>query len=392
MKKLLHCLLLAAGLALALTARAADPPKVSNVFADSDIQSVLGEIASATGSSILADSSVKGIAISLELKDDTVEGALEKIALITGLYWKRRDNSYLVSAATPEAPLFAEFAQTRLYRPRTLPAESLFSLLTRSFQTFAQMDKEANLITITAPSRQLKLIWDALTEADRPGRQFVVEALVTEMSTELMRESGFSWSWRYFAQGDGLGLAASAAKVEDIVRMKQMITEKKASLRASPRVLATEGKEAMLTVGTETYVKLASEDYGGMRGSQYQRINTGISLKFIGFLEEDGAMNLHLMPEVSDAISSHDGNPATTVRRMNTYLRVRPGETVALGGLIQASEVRRDSRTPILGSLPLIGPLFRSTKREKKETEVVILITPRLVDQAAPTLGESRRG
>lgn len=378
MIRFVRSLLLAVGLLLALAAHSQEAPRISNVFTDADVQSVLTEVATAASATILADTSVKGMTITLELKEDTVESALEKVCLLAGLSWKKKESSYLVSTAAPDAPLYSEFAVTRLYRPRTQPAESLYGLLAKSFQAYAAMDREANLLTITAPEKLMKLIWAALQEADRPGRQFVLEALITEMSSEVVRESGFSWSWRYFAQGAGLGIVAAATQMEDVLKVKQLLTEKKASLRANPRVLATEGREAMLTVGTETYVKLATDELPGIRGTQYQKINTGISLKFIGFLEEDGTLNLHLQPEVSDAITTNDGNPSTTVRRMSTHLRVRPGETVAIGGLIQSSEVRRDSKTPVLGDLPLVGALFRGSKRERSETEVVMLITPKL--------------
>lgn len=358
----------------------AEPPsarRFSNVFEDAEIKLVLREVGSATGAMIVADSSVKGEGLSIQFNDDSIETALDKLAYSLGLVWKRKGDMYLVSAGTPDSPLFFEFAQTRAYVPRVEKAESLFALLARPMQAYAQVDKTSNLITVTAPKRQLDAVWKALESCDQPRQQFTVEALVTEMNQEDSASAGFSWNWRNFAQGIDTGLAYSQATSSDVVTMKALIGGKKATLLANPTVLASEGKEASITVGTETYYSIASGNANAPT-IQFQKVNTGIVLTVTGFVEEDGTLNLHLQPEVSDAAAPVGGSPTTTVRKADTYVRVRPGEAIALGGLTHVTETNESSKVPVLGDIPLVGSLFRSNQKVKKKTEVVILIVPRL--------------
>ncbi len=363
----------------ALWAHAQSAPTITNVFTDQSIRQVISEIATLSGVSILADSSVKGAELSIEFKNDTVESALDKLSYVGNLIWKKKGTNYLVSTPTPDAPMFSEFATTKVYVPRTQPAESLYALLARSFVVYAQLDKSANLISITAPERQLRMIWESLEAADCPRRQFMVEALVTEIKEGDGKETGFSWNWRHFAQGDTGGMSYAKASPADIINLKALITANKATVRANPSILASEGREASLTVGNETYFSLVTGT-ASFSNVQLQRVNTGITLRLTGFIEPSGALNLHLQPEVSDAAAPVGGNPSTTVRRMDTYLRVEPGQTIAIGGLIQETETRDQQKTPVLSELPIVGALFKSSRMVKRKTEVVILITPRLLN------------
>ncbi len=353
--------------------------KVTNVFTDQDVKSILSEIANVTGVSILSDSSVKSNEISIEFKDDSVEVALEKLSYVAGLLWKKKGDLYLVSTPSPDAPMFNEFAKTRIYVPRTQPAESLYGLLARSYSPFANLDKSANLISITAPDKIMSTIWAALEAADGRRRQFVVEALVTEIKEEQGKETGFSWNWKHFGVGADMGISYATATADDIVNIKALISDNKATLRANPSILAAEGREASITIGSETYFSIVTGSTTNTN-IQLQRINTGITLRLTGFVEDSGALNLHLQPEVSDAAAPVGGNPATTVRRADTYVRVEPGQTIVLGGLIRDIESKVTTKIPLLGDIPLVGTVFRSSRQVKQRTEVVIMITPRLIE------------
>jgi hypothetical protein len=372
-------LLLAIFTMLTVWAQAQTGP-VTNVFTDQDIRTVLSEVATLGGVTILPDTSVKAGEVSIEFKGDTVESALDKLSIIGGLMWKKKGDMYLVSTGAPDSPMFNEFAKTKVYIPRTQPAESLYALLARSYIAYAQLDKSANMISITAPEKQLNAIWASLEAADGIRKQFVVEALVTEVSEVQGKETGFSWSWRKFAQGDDLGMSYAKATSADIVYLKAMISNNTATLRANPSILAVEGREASLTIGSETYFSIVTGNANNTF-TQLQRVNTGITLKLTGFVEPGGALNLHLQPEVSDAAAPVGGNPSMTVRRVDTYLRVEPGQTIAIGGLIRDTETNESEKVPVLGDIPVVGSLFRNSRKSKKRTEIIILITPRLIAQ-----------
>lgn len=351
---------------------------ISNVFTDTDIKAVIQEMCNSSGATIVADTSVKGMEINIEFKKDTVDSALDKLSYAGNLLWKKKGDIYIVSTSTPDAPLFSEFAETKVYNPHTQPAENLFGLLTRSFTTYAQLDKAANLISVTAPPKQMDMIMKALVAADQPKKQFAVEAMVTEMNTQAIKNAGFSWNWRYFAEGTDLSFTYASATASDLVSIKAMISNNKAELRANPKVIASEGHEATINVGNETYFPLVTGT-GQTQSIQYQKIVTGITLKFTGYIETDGMVNLHIQPEVSDAVQLVNGVPQTTVRKADTYLRVRFGDTIALGGMMVTNTTNNVNKVPILGDIPIVGQAFRSQSKEKDTREVVILITPRMI-------------
>lgn len=354
-----------------------EPIKVTNIFTEADIRTVLSEVATAAKTTIIPDASVKDLTISLELNNDTIESALEKIAQFGNLVWKKKGTSFLVSSGQPDSPLFLEFAITKPYHPRSQSAESLYTLLAPSLQLFTRLDKDANMLSVTGPEARVEKVMDALTRIDVAQEQFIVEAMVTEIKQEKGKEFGFSWSWKNFAS-EMLGLSYARASNEDVAKVKSLITDGNAEMKANPRVIATQGKEAMITVGNETYFPINSGN-AQFPTITLQRISTGITLKFIGYVEADGTMNLHLMPEVSDAVAEVNGAPTTTVRRADTNMRIKEGETIVLGGLIVETKKRTSNKVPVLGDIPLIGKLFQSGSTCEIRKEIVILITARRI-------------
>jgi type II secretory pathway component GspD/PulD (secretin) len=360
---------------------------VSNVFAGTDIREALSEIASAAGVTIIPDESLKATAVYMEFRNEPIESAIEKLALLSGAYWKKRsDGVYLVSQGTPDSGLFREFAESTNYIPENEAATTLQSLLPANYKPYVQVDAKTNLITITAPTQLLSRIVADLQHIDAPVRQFVVEALVTELNGEATKDFGFSWSWRNFAQGDDLGLTYAKAGFADIAKLKALIENHKATLRANPRLSAFEGREASLTIGQETYFSILSGNVQ-FPTAQIQLIKTGVTLQFTGYISRDGTITLTLSPEVSDAIVSVNGNPTTNVRRVSTQVRVRPGETIAIGGLIQESNTHTVAKIPILGNIPLLGELFTHRATDNRRSEVIILITPRLSESGVGDKG-----
>lgn len=360
---------------------------VSNVFSGTDIREALSEVAAAVGATIIPDESIKSVAVYMEFKNESVESVLDKLALLAGAYWKKTGpNTYLMSQATPEASLFREFAVTKNYIPQNQSSTTIQSLLPANYKTFVQSDAKTNLMAITAPSALMPRILSDIQRLDAPSRQFVVEALVTQINNGNDKDFGFSWSWKNFAAGTDLGLSYAKAGFADIAKLKALITERKATLRANPRVTAFEGRESTLSVGQDTYYSILTGNVQ-FPTAQIQLIHTGVILKFTGFIAEDNTFTLNLEPEVSDAVVSVNGNPTTNVRRVSTTVRIKPGETIAIGGLVQETTSRRVQKVPILGSLPIVGELFTNRQNSSDKSEVIILITPRLSETGVGTTG-----
>jgi type II secretory pathway component GspD/PulD (secretin) len=352
-----------------------------------DLREALRDLSRQTGVQIISDESAEGVFVTLRLDAVPLEEALDKLLLFGSLHWKKKDETLvLVSAATPDARFFREFAVTRRYVPQHQSALSLAALLPPLYDGMVLADEESNVLSITAPEPLMARLLDDLRVIDAPSRQFVVEALIAEVTTDRGQDTGFSWSLGQFA-GDASGLSYTTATQADVIRLQALLTEGRATLRANPRLTAFEGRPAMINVGQDTYL-LVFQDLVFLPRSQAQVIQTGITLSFTGFISEDGWITLRLEPEVSDAVVTIDQNPTTAVRRARTHVRVRSGETIAIGGLIQDAETRSVHRLPILGQIPLIGELFTHRRSFKRRTETVILITPHITETGAGTIKE----
>ena len=157
---------------------------------------------------------------------------------------------------------------------------------------------------------------------------------------------------------------------------------------AEPTLIALSGERASFLAGGEFPVPIAQSNGDGGNGNGGITVEFkpfGVSLAFTPTVLADGVINLVVEPEVSsiDPSASISVNglviPGLQTRRANTTLELRDGQSFAIAGLIRQDFQDTVRQFPILGSIPIIGSLFRSTSFAKQETELVIIVTPRLV-------------
>ena len=169
----------------------------------------------------------------------------------------------------------------------------------------------------------------------------------------------------------GLGIRLQALEQQGLIRTL-----------AQPNIIALSGETGNFLVGGEFPVPTGISQNGQVT-IEFKQF--GVGLSFTPTLLEDGMINLLVAPEVSSldpaaGIDLRDIRiPGLRVRRARTTLELRDGQTFALAGLIQ-NDFRDTVRgVPLLGKIPILGALFRSTSFERQETELVILVTPRIV-------------
>ena len=157
---------------------------------------------------------------------------------------------------------------------------------------------------------------------------------------------------------------------------------------ANPTLVALSGETASFLAGGEFPIPVVQSSGGGNEGGGNITVEFkpfGVSLAFTPTVLADGIINLQVEPEVSsiDPTASIVINgltiPGLQTRRANTVLELRDGESFALAGLIRKDFQTTVRQVPILGSIPIIGALFRSSGFQKGETELVIVVTPRIV-------------
>ncbi len=168
---------------------------------------------------------------------------------------------------------------------------------------------------------------------------------------------------------------------------------------AEPNIIAISGQEGSFLAGGKIFIPVSQSVTGGIPTISLEEKEFGIGLKFTPTVLEDGLINLRVAPEVSElsqtgiAITSGSNAsilPSFTTRRATTTVQLRDGQSFAIAGLIKNNVTETITRFPILGEIPILGALFRSSEFQHDKTELLFVITPRLVkalppDYALPT-------
>jgi pilus assembly protein CpaC len=175
------------------------------------------------------------------------------------------------------------------------------------------------------------------------------------------------------------------------VMIRALETRDLARRLAEPNLVTTSGDTASFLAGGEFPFPVGTKD--GQIMIEFKQF--GVALAFTPTVLNAGLINLKIAPEVSDIDLNNTVEisniriPGLTVRRANTTVELKDGQSIAIAGLLQHAHRTNQQQLPWIGQVPVLGALFRSSEYQKEETDLVIIVTPRLVKPARP--GENLR-
>lgn len=159
---------------------------------------------------------------------------------------------------------------------------------------------------------------------------------------------------------------------------------------AEPNLVTTSGQPADFLAGGEFPVPIVQGGTAQSTAITVEFKPFGVKLQFTPVVLGNGRISIKMEPEVSDVDFTFAVNsggfrvPGTRTRRLSTTVELDDGQTFAVGGLLDNRVAANKDVTPLLGDLPVIGPLFRSVRYLRQETELVVLVTPRIVSGMKP--------
>jgi pilus assembly protein CpaC len=242
-------------------------------------------------------------------------------------------------------------------------------------------------------------------------QQVMLEVKVAEVSKALIDKLGaalnlqrVSGGWAYtiladFLTGSGGIIDAFKKATGEFITIDGENKDGLVKILAEPNLMAMSGQEGSFLAGGKVYFPVAQgSSAGGIIGGTVpitlQEENFGVGLKFTPTVLEGGRINLKVTPEVSElapegvAIQAVNAGgrtiaPLITTRRASTTVQLYDGQSFAIGGLIKYN-VRTDIKAfPVLGEIPIIGALFRSSAFQTDKTELLFVVTPHLVKPMA---------
>jgi general secretion pathway protein D len=305
-------------------------------------------------------------------------------------------------------------------------------------------DKRSNGLVIMASKGDMATIMDVLKDMDIMLSQVLIEAVILSVSLDNTMQSGVDWVQRSmiayqrngnardpvfsFAGGGGGGKGApldattlsSTAQLGGLgsgltyyfthfglnldAIVKWASSDSRTRVLSSPVIITTDNKEAKIDVSSQQYVTRGSSSQAV--GNTYQTVpvvdiqQVKLTLTVTPRINEKKFVSMEINQKIDDpgapqAIPDANGRlvewPTLISREMSASIAVRSGETIILGGLIKNSKTQGNSKIPILGDIPLLGMAFRYSNNQDKREEVVVFITPRVLDTPEEIENESRR-
>ena len=223
--------------------------------------------------------------------------------------------------------------------------------------------------------------------------QVRLEAQVIAINPEDKKYLGFQYSGALSSSGlsagsaqgiffggesyrDGSGATPYRNNID--VALQALVIQSKAKILSRPSITTMSGEAAVIQVGGE--IPYTTRDSQGVANTEYK--DYGIILQFRPVVDAQNRIVSSIHTEISKPNGETvDGQPVLERRRTDSVVTVAPGSTMVIGGLMDSSESKTVSKIPFLGDIPVIGEFFKYTAKSKDKQELVVLITPYLVDE-----------
>lgn len=392
--------------------------KTSLVFDNADVRDILRLIAEISELNIIASDAVKGN-VSLRLIDVPWDQALDLILDVTGLGMIQEGNvvrvlpkeqirsmreAELTAVRTEEKlePLVTEVV-TVSYADLGSVAGPAKDLLSDRGNITA--DSRNKLLIITDVTQRIQKAKELITILDTPERQVMIEARIVQVNSNYSRDLGVNWALFETDNSDfknitgagggflvntaqpgvgtipatpGLGTQFEIGIGSTILdlQISALETDGKGKVISTPRVTTLNGETATISQGTTIPYQSSGAD-----GPKTEFVNAVLKLEVTPVINPDDSIILEILA-TNDSPSQTGGTetaPQIDTKKAETKVLIHDGETTVIGGIFVENTTENESGVPGLMSVPVVGNLFKSQKKQVTKDELLIFITPRIM-------------
>ncbi len=377
-----------------------------------DLGNVVRETASQLGTDLFILSDLSG-KVNAKCSGLTFDDVLDYLFKGTNYTYRQEGKIYLIGDKNVSG-----IASTQLIRLNHIKADGIIDLLPPAFasKTMLQIIKEHNSLMVVGAQDAIREVEGFINKIDHPIAQILIEAVVVDYQNTDLKELGLR-AWMS-------GLADSTASTDQflptydvtanstllnksisfygpqlgiknigrlpdgfMLNLKALEEDKKANVRSVPQIATLNGHPASIKIGQTQYYKLKSESpiIGGNQiinqvTDRFEKITAEISLMITPWVSASGEITTEIKPEFSTPHGGFSAETPPTIdhRVLESTVRLRDGETIVLGGLMQTNDSNTIDKIPVLGSIPILGRVFQYRSHNIVKSKLMIYITPHL--------------
>ncbi|MFC1516352.1 SH3 domain-containing protein [Thermodesulfobacteriota bacterium] len=383
-----------------------DSDLISLNFREIDIRALISALAMKQEINIVMAKDVSG-KISVHLYQVTLDEALDAITLAGGFGYHYYGDLYYVYKPQKSRDPEQDLIEMRVFKLNFVEVEKVQEILDDipGMRKIKIHEPSKTLIARDTPEN-IQKIETLLTYWDTVPRQVMIEAKILDVKltddmtlgvdwNQLLGEAalgtgGFSRAVLPTAPGTnpvpatgagvfgnlitGVGTAYQFTAAIDALQEKTEV-----NTLSTPKILAIHGKKARVQVGGKQGYRVSSTSLGVLTES-IEFIDTGTILEITPYINEEGSVLLNVKPSISTASITTGGIPVVSETTVTTWMLAQSGQTVFIGGLIQELKTRKKEMIPCLGDIPGIGAIFGRTASGFGKFEMVVLITPQIIE------------
>jgi type IV pilus assembly protein PilQ len=394
---------------------------ISVRFKETTVADCINIFDAQTELNIVSTPSVEGRVQWFSLKEVTFETAMNEFLRVTGYESFQSGQMLYLGTASDILAIkhYGDKVERRIYYPNYVSAKELTTLIT-PFLT-----ETGTVVTNTAPEigiaadasaaggddfggTEVVIVQDLATslweidqivqQVDRRPMQVSIEAMILSVKLDDSNEMGVNFEFlrdhsnsrlitnstiddlsTISLTGTGVRFGLLSGSVSSLVTALESIGD--TNVIAAPRLLCLNKQRAEILIGSELgYVSTTVTENAATQAVEF--LEVGTQLRIRPYISSDGIIRMEVHPELSTGsvrIEQGFTLPDKEVTQVTTNVSCRDGHTVILGGLIREDLVSSASQVPLFGSLPYVGPLFRSTLESTDRNEIIVLLTPRII-------------
>lgn len=387
-------------------------PTVSLNFIQEDIRIVLHTLSILGGINIVIDESVAKNSPYITIRLDRVplEDALDLIAQTKGLLYRKTENAVIFERSDIAEPYIV-----KLQYANAEDVKTSVSAAAEELKLKIGADTQSNALIIAGSPTGVLRMKQIIRELDARLLQVELEAKVIAINESATKQLGVEWSWdetpkayeyqppsvdsssgkitkpatitRHTPVGNGYPGIIQYGRSPDgmpyefyySAKINALVSKGEAKVLSRPKVTTVSGKEARILIGDRIPVQTETVA-NGTTSISTTYLDTGIKLTYTPVIGADGRISARVHTEVSTPQLVADTKQyQITTREAETYVSMKDGETMIIGGLIDSQASETISKIPFLSDLPILGNLFKNVQRTGGNSEIVIFLTPHII-------------